>query len=188
MDWRNKSETSLKLDYGLVILSAICLIFKICDFISDFEFGHAKGSYTTAQRMKFAIKDFVRKCDQIRRKLQIWSYLLKKSLMKNFIFCAVYCNPEIQRERLNLLLTTYYHPQLKIMPKNQAAKSLICLHNYKKLKGISLLDYLKCQLKKPCYITDCYYFSFVVVFILIFLKAFPVYIFSFFDNTVIIKS
>ena len=134
MDWRNKSETSLKLDYGLVILSAICLIFKICDFISDFEFGHAKGSYTTAQRMKFAIKDFVSKCDQIRRKLQIWSYLLKKSLMKNFIFCAVYCNPEIRRERLNLLLTTYYHPQLNIMPKSQAAKSLICLHHYKKLQ------------------------------------------------------
>ena len=30
-----------------------------------------------------------RKCDQIRRKLQIWSHLLKKSLMENFIFCAL---------------------------------------------------------------------------------------------------
>ena len=30
-----------------------------------------------------------RKCDQIRRNLRIWSHLLKKSLMKNFIFCAV---------------------------------------------------------------------------------------------------
>ena len=29
------------------------------------------------------------KCDQIRRKLQIWSHLLKKSVMENFIFCAV---------------------------------------------------------------------------------------------------
>ena len=28
------------------------------------------------------------KCDQIYRKLQIWSHLLKKSLMENFIFCA----------------------------------------------------------------------------------------------------
>ena len=25
-----------------------------------------------------------------RRKLRIWSHLLKKSLMENFIFCAVY--------------------------------------------------------------------------------------------------
>ena len=33
--------------------------------------------------------DFFSKCDQIRRKLGICSHLLKKSLMKNFIFCAV---------------------------------------------------------------------------------------------------
>ena len=37
----------------------------------------------------FSIKYFFRKCDQIREKLQIWSHLLKKSLMENFIFCAV---------------------------------------------------------------------------------------------------
>ena len=43
----------------------------------------------TAQKMKFSIKDFFSKCDQIRKKLRIWSYLLKKSLMENFIFCAV---------------------------------------------------------------------------------------------------
>ena len=43
----------------------------------------------TAQKMKFSIKDFFRKCHQIRRKLRIWPYLLKKSLMENFIFCAV---------------------------------------------------------------------------------------------------
>ena len=39
--------------------------------------------------MKFSIKNFVSKCDQIRRLLQIWSHLLEKSLMENFIFCAV---------------------------------------------------------------------------------------------------
>ena len=37
--------------------------------------------------MKFSIKDFFSKCDQIRRKL----HLLKKSLMENFIFYAVIC-------------------------------------------------------------------------------------------------
>ena len=36
--------------------------------------------------MKFPIKDFWNKCDQIHRNLQIWSHLLKKSLMENFIF------------------------------------------------------------------------------------------------------
>ena len=44
--------------------------------------------YTT-QKMKFSVKDFFSKCDQIRRKLQIWSHSLKKSLMENFIFCVV---------------------------------------------------------------------------------------------------
>ena len=49
----------------------------------------------TAQKMKFFIKDFFSKCDQIRRKLPVWSHLLKKSLMGNFIFCAVLITHEI---------------------------------------------------------------------------------------------
>ena len=36
--------------------------------------------------MKFSIKDFFSKCDQIPRKLPIWSHLLKKSFMENFFF------------------------------------------------------------------------------------------------------
>ena len=43
--------------------------------------------HNTAQKMKFSIKYFFSKCDQIRRKLRICSHLLK-SLMENFIFCA----------------------------------------------------------------------------------------------------
>ena len=43
----------------------------------------------TAQKMKFSIKDFFSKCDQIPSFLRIWSNLLKKSLMENSIFCAV---------------------------------------------------------------------------------------------------
>ena len=38
---------------------------------------------------KFSIKDFFSKYGQIRRKLRIWSHLLKKHSMENFIFCAV---------------------------------------------------------------------------------------------------
>ena len=41
-----------------------------------------------AQKMKFSIMVFFCKCDQIRGK-RIWSHLLKKSLMENFIFCAI---------------------------------------------------------------------------------------------------
>ena len=40
----------------------------------------------TAQKMKFSIKDFSSKCDQIRSFLRICSHLLKKSSMENFNF------------------------------------------------------------------------------------------------------
>ena len=43
----------------------------------------------TGQKMKFSIRHFFCKCDQIRNFLRIWSHLLKKSVMENFIFCAV---------------------------------------------------------------------------------------------------
>ena len=36
--------------------------------------------------MKLSMKDFFCKCDQIRKKLRIWSHLLKKSLMENLFF------------------------------------------------------------------------------------------------------
>ena len=42
--------------------------------------GLLNGSQTHRIKNKFSIKDFFNKCDQIR------SHLLKKSLMKNFIF------------------------------------------------------------------------------------------------------
>ena len=41
-----------------------------------------------AQKMKFSIKDFFSKCDQIRSFLQIWSHIMKIFLMENFICCA----------------------------------------------------------------------------------------------------
>ena len=34
--------------------------------------------------------DFYSKCDQIRKKMRILSHLLKKFVMENFIFCAVF--------------------------------------------------------------------------------------------------
>ena len=43
----------------------------------------------TAQKRKFPIKDIFSKCIQILSFLRIWSHLLKKSLMKSFIFCVV---------------------------------------------------------------------------------------------------
>ena len=46
----------------------------------------------TSQKMKFSIEDFFSKCDQISRKLRIWSHLLKKSSIENFIFLCSVCH------------------------------------------------------------------------------------------------
>ena len=45
----------------------------------------ANSTNNTADKMKFFIKGFFSKCDQIRSFLRMWSHLLKKSLMGNFI-------------------------------------------------------------------------------------------------------
>ena len=42
----------------------------------------------TAKKMMFSIKDFFNKCDQTRSFLRIWSQLVRKYLMENFIFCT----------------------------------------------------------------------------------------------------
>ena len=41
-------------------------------------------------KKKFSIQNFFSRSDKIRSFLEIWSHLLNKSLMENFIFCAVY--------------------------------------------------------------------------------------------------
>ena len=53
-------------------------------------FGRVLNMPLALQKKAFSIKDFFSKCDHIRRKLHIWSHLLKKSLMENFIFCAAW--------------------------------------------------------------------------------------------------
>ena len=72
--------------------------------------------------MKFSIKDFFSKRDQIRSKLRIWSHLLEKSLMEAFIFCAVYSpkckktpklscqalQPGNKKENASLALSIFY--------------------------------------------------------------------------------
>ena len=52
--------------------------------VTTFNIRHCK------KKMKFSMKVFFSKCDQIRRKLRMWSHLLKKSFMENFIF-FIFC-------------------------------------------------------------------------------------------------
>ena len=95
-------ESSHKLLLSKSLFLAISLFFKIvnhegCDDIlmkmkmqtprkNFWKFYVEKFILTihTAQKMKFSIMDFFSKCDQVCSFLQIWSHLLKKSLMENF--------------------------------------------------------------------------------------------------------
>ena len=56
---------------------------------SKYGICYAQIFTVTAWKMKISIKDFFSKCDKNRSLLWIWSLLSKKSLIENFIFCAV---------------------------------------------------------------------------------------------------
>ena len=43
-------------------------------------------------KMKYSIKNFFSKCYQIHSFLRIWSHLLKRSSVENYMLCAVNCN------------------------------------------------------------------------------------------------
>ena len=75
MEFRNRVK---------IIVAMICLNVKI---------------YSTVQKMKFSIKTFLGKRNQIRSFLRISVHLLKKSFMENFIFCAVVIVSKITYER-----------------------------------------------------------------------------------------
>ena len=73
------------------------------------------------QKMKFSFKDFFCKSDRIRSFLRIWSRLMKKSSMENFIFCAVYDDSDLRitwnkpsepRWRLNMKQLTLFNKNL----------------------------------------------------------------------------
>ena len=72
--------------------------------------------------MKFSIKDFFSKCDQISRNLRIWSHLLKKSLMENFIFCAVI---EFLGVTLDSLIMTLTIPEKKVSKVQKQSLELL---------------------------------------------------------------
>ena len=78
------------------------------------------GVKFTAQT-KFSIKNFFSKCNQIRRKLRIWSHLLKKCLMEKFIFCAVALKVQITPTK-----TTMYY-----------ALIIVCFHKEQYFLGAS---------------------------------------------------
>ena len=86
-DFHDKSVLHEKLTINL-LRSLLVFAFSIAWVkLKQIQFVVYLASFT-AKKMKFFIKDIFSKSDQIRRFLRIWSHLLKKSLMENFIFCA----------------------------------------------------------------------------------------------------
>ena len=62
-----------------------CFLYQFFSFLWNIH--HSLLSANTAQKMKFSITDFFSTYDEIH--IRIWSYLLKKFFLENFIFCAV---------------------------------------------------------------------------------------------------
>ena len=85
-----------------------CITYRECAYrlVPKFVWKYLLVEWT-AQKMKFSTKAFFSECEQIHRKLQICSHLLKKSLMENFIFRAV------MYLRINYSLN--YFPDAKIL-------------------------------------------------------------------------
>ena len=106
------------------------------------EFQALFSATIIAQKMKFSIKDLFSKCYQIRWKLRIWSHLLKKSLMENFIFCAVYLESFLVLRCLDLQYvlaslsyvqckSRMYQSQRKDSFENLGAKNINMTSRYK---------------------------------------------------------
>ena len=68
------------------------ILFSVCLFLCSFLLLVLLYIclYFSAQKIKFSIKDFFSKCDQMRSFLGIWSDLLKKSLMEKTSFFVQY--------------------------------------------------------------------------------------------------
>ena len=85
--------------------------------------------------MKFSIEDFFSKCEHILRKLRIWSYLLKKSSMENFIFLR-----SVISLNARLLLVNIQMWFILIGPRDDHYLSLrLCRHIWSHHGKLSLL-------------------------------------------------
>ena len=81
-------KIKFKWSQGIRLAKVIWSSFPTKNIVPIFDEGELTND--TAQKIKFFIKDFFSKCDQIRSFLRIWSHFPKKSLVENFIFCAVW--------------------------------------------------------------------------------------------------
>ena len=78
------SWTDFLLDTLIFTLDTLDLIYDTLDTL--LHVFHLPQAANTAQKIKFSIKDFFSKCDQICCFLRIWLHLLNKSLMEISFF------------------------------------------------------------------------------------------------------
>ena len=126
-------------------------------------------SYSTAQKMKFSIKDLFSKCDLIGSFPRIWSHLLKKSLMENFIFCAVFQFFHILviiliKEQFTLWITKF-HIQWQYFPTLNLVY-LYLLHVFMRTIFCLSLNFLQKVLQIRL-VFSSYFFTFISLFSLI---------------------
>ena len=82
----------------------------------------------TAQKMKFSIMDFFSKCDQIHRKLRLWSHLLKKSLWPLSVLPCFVLSAEWFFLRLLGILFSQKCSECQLSLQNDCnPKTLVCL-------------------------------------------------------------
>ena len=95
------------------------------------------NTFSLHKKIKFSVKNFFSKCNQIRNFLWIWSHLLKKSLMQNFIFCAVplkgYFLPCPSCGTKFHIISTFT-TVLSFVSKPQSQQLLMLLGNFKLIK------------------------------------------------------
>ena len=80
-------EAWIDLDISLpfeIMLKEVVIHMHSASLIGKFVSHQNLPRIHIPQKMKFSIKDFFS-----NRKRRIWSHLLKRSLMENFIFCAM---------------------------------------------------------------------------------------------------
>ena len=93
------------------------LLTTTSELSSEEKFRKVIFTIITAQKMKFFIKDFFSKCDQIRSFLRIWSHLLKKSLMKTSFFVQSITEIHLGIFQISLTCICEIWP-LNFFPKN----------------------------------------------------------------------
>ena len=95
-------------------------------------------------RVKFSIIDFFTKCDQIHIKLRIWSNLLKKSIIENFIFCAV-LKPTIRHQKRFMQSVHYFRKKFHLRSLTRKYfRPVITMKTYKDMP----LKFFKNTMKK----------------------------------------